>query len=129
MFIPRYQYIAYLRSPLWDEKRKRRLALSNYCCDICGRAVPLAVHHKHYETLMRESMDDLMSLCEDCHKREDVVRFEQTKELGIMRFAYKRYGEAIYEMDFDVLEKEYDDWVMLQESRKFLNEISLPALA
>jgi hypothetical protein len=72
-------YIDYLRSPHWQKTRLRRLLKANLdndhnvvqCDDPeCGMWFPLAlieVHHKTYERLNRELMDDLMVLCCGCH--------------------------------------------------------------
>lgn len=62
-------YEDYLGSDHWKGKKSERLKLSNYCCDVCGDdEIQLQVHHKHYETLGHEDMDDLASLCPYCHK-------------------------------------------------------------
>lgn len=62
-------YEDYLSSAHWKEKKSERLKLSNYCCDVCGDdEIQLQVHHKHYETLGHEDMDDLATLCPYCHK-------------------------------------------------------------
>lgn len=57
----------YLSSPIWQTKRKQRLVIDNYTCQMCGSQEPLEVHHIHYRTFKQESMDDLVSLCRKCH--------------------------------------------------------------
>lgn len=62
-------YEDYLASPHWKEVKTQRLALAGYCCDVCGDdEIQLQVHHKNYETLGHETMDDLAVLCPYCHK-------------------------------------------------------------
>lgn len=73
-------YEDYLESPHWKATKSERLKLSNYCCDVCGDdEIQLQVHHKHYETLGHEDMDDLATLCPYCHKD---VHVEITKLRG-----------------------------------------------
>jgi len=57
----------YYRSPGWYERRNRRLKMDAYRCFNCGRLDSLEVHHRHYDTLGCESMDDVVTLCEVCH--------------------------------------------------------------
>lgn len=62
-------YEDYLGSDHWKNKKSERLKLSNYACDVCrDDEIQLQVHHKHYETLGHEDMDDLATLCPYCHK-------------------------------------------------------------
>lgn len=62
-------YEDYLTSDHWKNTKSERLKLSGYACDICGEdEIQLQVHHKHYETLGHEDMDDLATLCPYCHK-------------------------------------------------------------
>jgi hypothetical protein len=72
-------YDKYLKSMHWQRTRLRRLLKANLdntfnviqCDDpACGMWFPLElieVHHKTYERLGREEMDDLAVLCCGCH--------------------------------------------------------------
>lgn len=71
-------YREYLRSPAWDKKRRKRLMIDGYACVRCGRkSRELHVHHKTYERLGRERMEDLETLCKRCHKREHGLLWRQ----------------------------------------------------
>ena len=61
-------YREYLESPHWLNTATLRKIKSNYVCDACRTNKRLEVHHLHYNSLGNESMDDLMTLCHDCHK-------------------------------------------------------------
>ena len=62
-------YEEYLTSDHWKAIKSERLKLSDYKCDVCGDdEIQLQVHHKNYETLGHENMDDLATLCPYCHK-------------------------------------------------------------
>lgn len=64
---------------------------------------PLVVHHIHYETLGRETRDDVMVLCPRCHRLEHErwsANQYREAEAAIVR-AYERHkgsGDAIFQM-------------------------------
>ena len=57
----------YLQSEAWKKIRALRLKIDGYRCAKCGTAKNLAVHHVTYERLGHEDIDDLLTLCSDCH--------------------------------------------------------------
>lgn len=60
---------AYYLSQHWKTVREWRLLKDNMTCCWCKiRTVPLQVHHWQYD-LFNESIDDLMTLCEQCHTK------------------------------------------------------------
>jgi len=59
-------YTRYLMSEEWAEKREKALKRDGYCCTSCGDAAT-DVHHLTYDRLYDEHIDDLTSLCRDCH--------------------------------------------------------------
>jgi hypothetical protein len=65
------QYKAYLLTDDWRAKRRQRLAHDHYQCQerlpgCCGNASQ--VHHVTYDRLFDEGLDDLLSVCERCHR-------------------------------------------------------------
>lgn len=62
-------YTAYLKTEKWQKKRFERNKLDGFRCQMCGTAKNLNVHHLTYENLGRESIYDLVTLCESCHKK------------------------------------------------------------
>lgn len=67
----------YYKSEEWKEKRKLILQIHNYTCELCGAMgkfhIPiigaiLHIHHKTYENFQYEGIDDLMCVCDKCHK-------------------------------------------------------------
>lgn len=63
-------YNQYLSSPEWKERRKAILKRDNFQCQMCGTGKNLRVHHIHYsEILGTEPDEDLITVCDDCHKR------------------------------------------------------------
>lgn len=63
-------YHQHLNSPEWREKRAQRLALDEHRCFRCRGTDGLEVHHRVYDRLGNERMDDLETLCRRCHKLE-----------------------------------------------------------
>jgi 5-methylcytosine-specific restriction endonuclease McrA len=66
-------YNKYLRSKHWKEKRQYKMKQSKYTCERCGKVDAVTkrfqIHHKHYKTLGKEKMSDLMCLCPNCHRK------------------------------------------------------------
>jgi hypothetical protein len=58
----------YLRSDHWHALRLWALALAGYRCLRCKKGGRLDVHHRHYQTLWRETPDDVEVLCRTCHE-------------------------------------------------------------
>ena len=52
----------------WTILKRRVHARDGYRCRLCGRAdVELHIHHCTYENYARERLEDLITLCRDCH--------------------------------------------------------------
>lgn len=63
-----YVYNIYRESNAWKRKRKRRRIIDKYTC-VCGGPAE-HVHHKTYDNIGKEAMDDLVSMCQSCHNME-----------------------------------------------------------
>lgn len=67
----RLLYDIYLDSPHWKALAKLSREQAGYRCERCGKKPSdgvLHVHHLSYENLGYEPPEDLMVLCEKCHK-------------------------------------------------------------
>ena len=63
------QYKAFIKSPQWAAIRGRRIFKDRGQCVVCKSRHKLEVHHKTYERFGgQELMQDLLTLCECCHK-------------------------------------------------------------
>lgn len=62
------EYVSYLQTDAWRERRARTLMLAGGSCQRCGARASDA-HHRHYRTLGRERDADLEALCPGCHRR------------------------------------------------------------
>ena len=64
----RNNYEAYMASAEWRALRSRALERDRNQCQTCLSEDDLEVHHKTYERLGNELMEDLITLCHDCHE-------------------------------------------------------------
>ena len=59
----------YLNSFKWSLLRNKRLLLDNYTCQSCKlNNPPLEMHHLTYENIFNENIEDIISLCRECHQ-------------------------------------------------------------
>lgn len=61
-------YIAYINSPEWREKRMAALAHAEHRCQVCNTSAHLDAHHRTYERFKAEKPRDLTVLCRNCHE-------------------------------------------------------------
>ena len=59
--------IEYMKGPKWRAKRKEVLERDCYCCQTCGANYSLNIHHISYKNMGDEPLEDLVTLCQDCH--------------------------------------------------------------
>lgn len=62
-------YDNYLLSPQWQTLRRMVFARCQTRCEHCGLARATQVHHKTYDRLGNEQLDDLLGVCGPCHER------------------------------------------------------------
>lgn len=61
-------YAKYLRSYHWT-KFSRELRKTVGECQMCGSLDNLECHHKHYNTLHKETPEDVLVVCRKCHRK------------------------------------------------------------
>lgn len=82
-------YKEYLQSPQWKAISKLAIQKAGFRCQLCNREGKLNVHHKTYENIFNEEMEDLIVLCEICH-----TRFHKTDELlGLIAMFFDNRAE------------------------------------
>jgi hypothetical protein len=62
------EYASYLKSDHWKALSQARRERDGYQCIWCGSNRTLDVHHVTYERFGDEDLDDLVTVCRDCHK-------------------------------------------------------------
>ena len=79
-------YNDYLRSPAWrDVKRRYREAYPMIC--MCG-STKVEIHHKTYDRVGKEDLDDLVALCRDCHEQAHLLEAAGVIGLDLNGFYY-----------------------------------------
>lgn len=97
------EYLAYMHSEEWKQKRRERLEVDGYACCMCGKTAQeciedgefLHVHHVSYDRIFNEDvMHDLCTVCPDCHAR--IHRYynrKRDRQYGIGMIAGEGYEE------------------------------------
>lgn len=95
-----FNYDNYLKSPQWQTLRTERLKKDGFKCQHCGTGKNLRVHHVHYPgELGTESLDDLITLCDQCHR--EVHNFDKdTEKLSEIRYRLGRNSNAMMQGAF-----------------------------
>ena len=65
----RKEHGEYIRSRKWKNKRNAVLQRDKYKCKKCGSKKNLQVHHLTYEHFKHEPLEDLVTLCRNCHSK------------------------------------------------------------
>lgn len=85
------KYKKYLQSKKWKDKRNKVLERDRHACRVCNSSNRLNVHHRTYERLGKEYLNDLTTLCEDCHMLfHGVVPLPNTDKRGILKLLDKK---------------------------------------
>lgn len=82
----RDDYLEYLDSPEWWRLRKLAVQRADHKCERCGAKELLNVHHRTYQRLGAEYLNDLEVLCETCHRMEHAARNREKR-------TYELYGQ------------------------------------
>lgn len=69
IFMKNKDYNNYLKTKYWKQKRQKVLKAAKYKCQLCSNKEKLHVHHNTYENIGSEKKEDLIVLCEKCHKK------------------------------------------------------------
>lgn len=119
----RENYVAYLNSYAWKEKRAEALFIFGTRCQECGSKVTIQVHHRHYESFEREHPADLEILCEDCHEEADRERVRMNTRrrrwARLNAWAKRVFGETwLNEVSMEAAEKEFIAWLRRKKQKK-----------
>lgn len=61
-------YQKYLLSKKWKSFRQKAFEFYGDNCGKCGSKYHLQVHHKTYRNIYKETLSDVIVLCDKCHK-------------------------------------------------------------
>lgn len=94
------KYSDKLKDPRWQRKRLKILERDDFKCQLCGdREAPLSVHHKYYKNNYDPwdySDESLITLCEECHKKEERYR-------AFFDGLYYRFKEIFSNTDAEII--------------------------
>jgi len=62
------EYYLYLKSNKWSSIRTHAIRKAQNSCQVCDSPNNLQCHHRRYNNIGNENIDDLIVLCSDCHK-------------------------------------------------------------
>lgn len=62
-------YNEYLTTPEWHNLRIKILNRDKNLCQECFSKKANEVHHLHYRNVFKEKLEDLISVCKDCHNK------------------------------------------------------------
>lgn len=92
-------YGEYLRTPEWSQVRWFALCRDGFSCVFCAAADSLHVHHRRYDNRGAERGDDVVTLCERCHRKHhgisDAPRTERDVHAAALDVVPPREASAI----------------------------------
>ncbi|WP_158611382.1 HNH endonuclease [Mangrovimonas spongiae] len=62
-----FKYHEYLTSDTWKSIREKVKKRDNFLCQECKLKKAEEVHHLNYDNVFNEKMEDLISVCSECH--------------------------------------------------------------
>lgn len=135
-------YQEYLRTPVWKDKREKRLIVDDNKCYICRSGSELDVHHVNYpERWGDESVfDDLITLCRKCHYRiheqmgakhsesmaitkaaeEELRRLREDFEVALVPVRRKYTKDMAKVLETILSEYNKDEWKRIQKIAKMI---------
>lgn len=109
------QYREYLISKKWEWYKKAIHHIYNDECYICNSCRELHVHHKTYERIYHEDLDDLVLLCKSCHEKVH-------NDINRRNFVLKYFANSLStKMIYNKYKKNF--WKEEHE-RKYISELS-----
>lgn len=72
-----HKYEAYIQSGRWERRKAEYYFLHEKVCWRCGVTSNIHLHHHTYVRLGNELNEDLVPLCQDCHRRVHDLHREQ----------------------------------------------------
>lgn len=92
------KYREYLISKKWASLKRAVHFFYEDECFICRSRKDLHVHHKTYERLFHEDLDDLVLVCSDCHQKIHDDRYtKQEAYKMLLDWTYKSKQDEFIE--------------------------------
>jgi hypothetical protein len=84
-------YRLYMKSSIWKQVKERIKQIYNYKCKFCGSSNELHVHHRTYDRLGHEYIDDLVVYCHHCHYEIEKPKIKEKQNYN----RWKKYQDPI----------------------------------
>jgi len=84
-------YKKYLRSDYWTEIKNQVIERDDHRCRLCNSKIDLQVHHRTYDNLENEKLEELITLCKKCH----YVTHKRNPHLSYQVYCDNKRCEAI----------------------------------
>ena len=123
------EYQKYLRSEHWQKIRSERLKIDDFKCQKCGRPFDLQVHHLTYDRIGKEDINDLITLCKNCHARVEEGKkeyLEFKKELSTHHDNVQNFIKEYEHRDLSNVGKGDLNLCSLDTVKKELHDYCLP---
>ena len=98
--MPQNLYDSYMRSDAWKAKRLLVLERDRWQCMTCdciheGRftKADLQVHHRHYRNLGNEPLEDLVSICPECH--DAITAVHRRRRFGVAELPPNSFVDVV----------------------------------
>ncbi len=115
------KYGEYINSSEWKKKSKALIESVGKCqkCGVHKYVRKLSVHHLNYDNFGHERPEDLVVLCDKCHKVADRKRereteernYEKLEEARFQGFVDKAFGDDAPYMDNEYMYMKYQAWL------------------
>ena len=97
------RYDIYLSSERWLRKRAKILERDHHLCQSCLENKATEVHHLTYERVGCELLQDLVSLCKDCHRAITRMRRIKIAEDSSRRWTNGKPHQQDYKVVYGTL--------------------------
>lgn len=90
-------YEQYIQSAEWKALRQKVLERDRFQCQTCCSTDDLEVHHRTYDRLFHEDLEDLITLCHECHEAITcVIRKRRYEAKAIELSSVQRLSTIVY---------------------------------
>ena len=112
MSYDKQKYDDYLLSAEWYVKKQQTFKRDRHQCRKCYSEKNLKVHHKSYQSLFDENLDDLITLCGSCHtKLHDAMLENLIENIEVVplteTFIRNAFNDLLFEGTGDHLKEQF----------------------
>ena len=123
------KYKDYVDSKEWENKSSSYLN-EHKVCELCRKHKSVEAHHTSYKRFMNESEEDLMALCERCHKGihnfppKIANEIQKKKAVKIMDY-FRKYPRLKTLVMNDISKKYFKNRTIIEVASEFCDETPL----